>query len=85
LASRGAKVVVNDLGTSTTGTGSSSKAADQVVEEIRKAGGIAVPNYDSVEDGEKIVKTAIDNFGRVDIGTILMINVFWCFTTLLIS
>lgn len=67
LASRGAAVVVNDLGTSTTGTGSSSKAADVVVEEIKKAGGKAAANYDSVEDGEKIIQTAIDNFGRVDI------------------
>lgn len=67
LASRGASVVVNDLGTSTTGSGSSSKAADLVVEEIKKNGGKAVANYDSVEDGEKIVKTAVDAFGKVDI------------------
>ena len=67
LASRGASVVVNDLGTSTTGSGSSSKAADLVVEEINKNGGKAVANYDSVEDGDKIVKTAVDAFGRVDI------------------
>jgi len=67
FAIRGAKVVVNDLGTSLDGSGNSSKSADNVVEEIRKLGGIAVPNYDSVEFGDKIVKTAIDNFGRVDI------------------
>jgi len=67
FASRGAKVVVNDLGGSTSGEGKSSKAADVVVEEIKKAGGQAVPNYDSVEDGEKIVKTALDNYGKVDI------------------
>lgn len=60
-------MVVNDLGTSTSGSGSSSKAADLVVEAIVKAGGKAVPNYDSVEDGDKIVKTAVDAFGRVDI------------------
>lgn len=67
LASRGASVVVNDLGGGRHGDGSSSKAADTVVNEIREAGGKAVANYDSVEDGEKIIKTAIDNFGRVDI------------------
>jgi len=67
LASRGAKVVINDLGGSTSGEGKSSKAADIVVDEIKKAGGEAVANYDSVEDGEKIIKTALDTWGRVDI------------------
>src|SRR5690606_7542951 len=67
FASRGAKVVVNDLGGSTRGEGKSSAAADKVVEEIRAAGGEAVANYDSVEDGASIVQTAIDSFGRVDI------------------
>ncbi|KAL0278525.1 UNVERIFIED_CONTAM: hypothetical protein PYX00_000330 [Menopon gallinae] len=67
LASRGASVVVNDLGGGRHGDGSSTKAADAVVNEIRAAGGKAVANYDSVEFGEKIIQTAIDNFGRVDI------------------
>jgi len=67
FASRGAKVVVNDLGTSFQGEGKSSKAADVVVEEIKKAGGEAVANYDSVEEGDKIVKTALDTWGRIDI------------------
>jgi 3-hydroxyacyl-CoA dehydrogenase/3a,7a,12a-trihydroxy-5b-cholest-24-enoyl-CoA hydratase len=67
LASRGAKVVVNDLGGTHTGEGKSSKAADVVVEEIKKAGGEAVANYDSVEDGDKIVQTALDTWGRIDI------------------
>lgn len=67
LASRGAKVVVNDLGVSFKGEGANAKAADAVVDEIKKAGGIAVANYDSVEFGAKIVKTAVDNFGTVDI------------------
>ena len=67
LAQRGAKVVVNDLGVSVKGEGSNSNAADIVVEEIKKLGGTAVANYDSVEFGDKIVKTAVDNFGTVDI------------------
>ncbi|KYQ88875.1 peroxisomal multifunctional protein [Tieghemostelium lacteum] len=67
FAARGAKVVVNDLGGSSTGEGASSKAADVVVNEIKSKGGVAVANYDSVEDGEKIVATAMNNFGRVDI------------------
>ncbi len=67
FARRGARVVVNDLGGSRTGEGKSSEAADQVVETIRSAGGIAVANYDSVEHGEAIVATAMDHFGCVDI------------------
>jgi len=67
LASRGAKVVVNDLGGSAHGEGASNRAADLVVEEIKKAGGQAVANYDSVEFGDKIIKTALDAYGRVDI------------------
>jgi len=65
---RGAKVVVNDLGGSLKGDGStSSKAADVVVDEIKKAGGDAVANYDSVEFGEKIVQTAVNAYGTVHI------------------
>src|SRR5258706_9913790 len=67
LASRGAKVVVNDLGGSHTGEGKSASAADKVVAEIKAQGGEAVANYDSVEDGDKIVKTAIDTWGKLDI------------------
>lgn len=70
LASRGAKVVVNDIGGSTDGTGRSSAPAQMVVEEIRAKGGKAVANFDSVtesEGAENIVKTALDNFGPVDI------------------
>ncbi|KAG2201913.1 hypothetical protein INT46_001572 [Mucor plumbeus] len=67
FANRGASVVVNDLGVSATGDGSSSKAADIVVDEIQKLGGKAVANYNSVEDGDKIVDTAMKAFGRVDI------------------
>ncbi|CRK36445.1 hypothetical protein BN1708_007044 [Verticillium longisporum] len=67
FASRGASVVVNDLGGSFKGEGTSSKAADVVVNEIKAAGGKAVANYNSVEDGDKIIETAIQAFGRIDI------------------
>ncbi|HEF4760754.1 TPA: SDR family NAD(P)-dependent oxidoreductase [Pseudomonas putida] len=67
LGSRGAKVVVNDLGVSTEGLGSSSSAADAVVAEIRAMGGEAVADYHSVTEGEKIVATALEVFGTVDI------------------
>ncbi len=70
LASRGAKVVVNDLGGSRDGSGGGSEMADAVVQEIKDAGGEAVANYDNVaswEGGEAIVQTALDNFGSVDI------------------
>jgi NAD(P)-dependent dehydrogenase (short-subunit alcohol dehydrogenase family) len=67
FARRGAKVVVNDLGGSAFGDGASKNAADQVVDEIVAAGGEAVANYDSVTDGNKIVQSALDNFGRIDV------------------
>eukprot|EP00924_Labyrinthula_sp_SR-Ha-C_P005093 maker-scaffold_1-snap-gene-21.52-mRNA-1 protein AED:0.01 eAED:0.01 QI:389/1/1/1/1/1/2/338/304 len=67
LGSRGAKVVVNDLGGSFKGDGKSTRAADKVVEEIQKAGGEAVANYDSVTDGDKVIQTALDTYGSIDI------------------
>lgn len=67
FAERGALVVVNDLGGDFKGFGKGSSAADKVVEEIRRRGGKAVANYDSVEAGEKLVKTALDAFGRIDV------------------
>ncbi|KAK6333914.1 bifunctional hydroxyacyl-CoA dehydrogenase/enoyl-CoA hydratase fox2 [Orbilia blumenaviensis] len=67
FASRGASVVVNDLGGSFKGEGASSKAADLVVEEIKAAGGKAVANYDSVENGDRIIDTAVKAFGTVHV------------------
>ena len=70
FAKAGAKVVVNDLGSTRDGKGASSKMADTVVNEIKALGGDAVANYDSVADvkaAENIVKTALDAYGRVDI------------------
>ena len=66
-ARRGAKVVVNDLGGSTAGSGNNAGVAEQVVQEIKSLGAEAVANTDSVENGEKIVQTAMDAFGRVDV------------------
>lgn len=67
LASRGATVVVNDLGGSVNGVGGDNAVADQVVNEIKEAGGEAAANYDSVEDGDKIVQQALDTYGKIDI------------------
>ncbi|AGI25848.1 SDR family oxidoreductase [Pseudomonas sp. MT3] len=67
FARHGAKVVVNDLGGSTHGEGASASAADRVVAEIREAGGTAIANHDSVTDGEKIVRQAVEEFGRIDV------------------
>jgi NAD(P)-dependent dehydrogenase (short-subunit alcohol dehydrogenase family) len=70
MAAEGAKVVVNDLGAGADGEGGASKTpAQEVVDEIVKAGGQAVPNYDSVADpagAEGMVKQAVETFGRID-------------------
>jgi NAD(P)-dependent dehydrogenase (short-subunit alcohol dehydrogenase family) len=69
LAAEGARVVVNDLGTTSSGEGADAGPAHKVVEEIRAAGGEALANTDSVADWQaanRIVKTAIDGFGRID-------------------
>jgi len=70
LAKAGANVVVNDPGVSVDGTGHDNGPAEQVVAEIKAAGGNAVGNYDSVataEGGENMVKQCVDAFGRIDI------------------
>ncbi|HEX9991738.1 MAG TPA: SDR family oxidoreductase [Acidimicrobiales bacterium] len=70
LASRGAQIVVNDLGGSVTGEGASEGPAATVAQEIEDQGGVAVPDTNSVatpEGGAAVVQTALDAFGRVDI------------------
>ena len=70
LASEGCRVVVNDLGGSSAGEGNDTSPADEVVAEIKKMGSDAVANYDSVasmDGGERMVKAALDTFGRLDI------------------
>ncbi len=70
LAAEGAEVVVADLGLWTPGKPAGTQSADLVVGEIKKAGGKAVASYDDVAvmaGGENIIKTAIDNFSRIDI------------------
>ncbi len=69
-AKEGAKVVVNDLGGAVDGEGAGSQTpAQKVCEEIKAAGGIAIPNYGSVADpgaAEAMIKQAVENFGRID-------------------
>ncbi len=70
LASRGAQLVINDLGGAVDGTGASAGPAQQVVDEIVAAGGVAVADTNSVatrEGGEAMVKAALEAYGRVDI------------------
>jgi 3-oxoacyl-[acyl-carrier protein] reductase len=70
LASLGARVVVNDLGTAADGKGRDESAARAVVEEIEKAGGEAVPHFGDVADwntAQSLVKTAVDSFGDMNI------------------
>lgn len=69
LAQHGAKVVVNDLGGAGDGSGGDQGPADEVVTEIKNAGGQAVSSYDSVTEwdgAQRIIQTAIDTFGRID-------------------
>ena len=70
LAKEGAAVLVNDLGASHDGSGEPTKVADEVVEEIKKAGGKASANYDSVSDfnkAKKMIDQAIETFGHLNI------------------
>jgi NAD(P)-dependent dehydrogenase (short-subunit alcohol dehydrogenase family) len=70
LASRGAKVVVNDPGGAVDGRGDQHAVADKVVAEIKATGGEAVANYDSVADAaaaQRIIDTAMNQWGRLDI------------------
>jgi NAD(P)-dependent dehydrogenase (short-subunit alcohol dehydrogenase family) len=70
FAAEGAKVVVNDIGTSREGEGTSAGPAQQVVDEIRAAGGEAAANTDDVADWDgagRLVQTAIGTFGRLDV------------------
>src|SRR5258705_10332379 len=68
-AAEGAKVVVNDPGVAADGSGSSASPAEEVVEEIKKRGGTAVANFETVAEAipaSKIVRSAIDSFGTLD-------------------
>jgi NAD(P)-dependent dehydrogenase (short-subunit alcohol dehydrogenase family) len=70
FAAEGASVVVNDLGGARDGTGADKSAAQKVVDAITAAGGKAVANGDdvsTVQGGENILKTALDNFGAANI------------------
>jgi NAD(P)-dependent dehydrogenase (short-subunit alcohol dehydrogenase family) len=70
LAAEGAKVVVNDVGVESDGSGGSRSPADEVVSEIKALGGEAVASYDSVAEYDaagRIIRTALDAFGRLDI------------------
>jgi NAD(P)-dependent dehydrogenase (short-subunit alcohol dehydrogenase family) len=69
FARQGARVVVNDIGAELDGTGGSASPAQEVVDEIRDAGGDAVINGDDVADwagAQRIIKTAVDSFGGLD-------------------
>lgn len=69
MGKAGAKVVVNDIGAALTGEGQTAGPAQKVADEIKAAGGIAVPNTDSVATratANAIIETAIQHFGRID-------------------
>ena len=70
LAAEGVKVVLNDLGAAVNGTGNSKEPANEVVEEIKRRGGVAIANFENVADfaaAERIIKSCVENFGSLDI------------------
>ena len=70
LASEGAKVIVNDIGATLDGDGTSNSPAEQVVDEIKSSGGEAMPNYTDIstmKGGEGLVQSAVDSYGQLDI------------------
>lgn len=70
MAQEGAKIVVNDIGSEWDGTGKATGPADDVVKEIKAAGGEAASSFESVMDfdgAKKIIDCAVDNFGKLDI------------------
>src|SRR5687768_13815905 len=70
LAARGARVVVNDLGTDVAGFGEDATIAEEVADAIRTSGGEAIANHSDVstpEGGSDLIATTIDHFGRVDL------------------
>ncbi|MBR61469.1 MAG: 3-hydroxyacyl-CoA dehydrogenase [Dehalococcoidia bacterium] len=70
MAKQGASVIVNDAGSNLDGTGTSRKSADLVVEKINKTGGVAIPNYESIDNYSacnQIIKSALNEFGKLDI------------------
>ena len=80
LGELGAKVVVNDLGASTLGTGGDEGPADEVVKQIEAAGGAAVANYadvSTVEGGKSVIGTAVEHFGGIDIVVNNAGNMVW--------
>src|ERR1700748_906905 len=80
LGQLGAKVVVNDLGGDTLGTGGDAAPAGEVVKQIEPAGGVAVANYgdvSTVEGGKSVIDTAVERFGTIDIVVNNAGNMVW--------
>ncbi|MEE8413565.1 MAG: SDR family NAD(P)-dependent oxidoreductase, partial [Dehalococcoidales bacterium] len=70
MARQGIKLIVNDLGGAVDGTGSDSAPAEEVVTEIKKEGGTAIANHDSVADftgAANMIAACVENYGRIDI------------------